>query len=285
MRNQASGCSFGSGVAAEGPETGPGGNQVQTTPAFGVGAMAPTSGGSRYHKDLRRRLAVMWAALLHEDGSSDPGAAVKKREWCQVWGCDQAPQRSTSDWVEVDVEFQRHLREVLWGSGAEPGLMAILASRRARQAEQRAELNGMFMHGFRLRMPLSMLWFPGWSFGAAPLETWCETVSQAEQQSKACADGVARPLLFQDHRHFSENLILHTTDAGEASAMDALYSTELLESPACCTMTRGSDDGTATPADCQDSDDADSDDSWMPALDDLVEDEAARREGYILPII
>ena len=50
-------------------------------------------------------------------------------------------------------------------------------------------------------------------------------------------------------------------------------------------MTRGSDDGTATPADCQDSDDADSDDSWMPALDDLVEDEAARREGYILPII
>ena len=190
MRNQASGCSFGSGVAAEGPETGPGGNQVQTTPAFGVGA---TSGGSRYHKDLRRRLAVMWAALLHEDGSSDPGAAVKKREWCQVWGCDQAPQRSTSDWVQVDLEFQRHLREVLWGSGAEPGLMAILASRRARQAEQRAELNGMFMHGFRLRMPLSMLWFPGWSFGAAPLETWCETVSQAEQQSKACADGVARP--------------------------------------------------------------------------------------------
>ena len=123
--------------------------------------MAPSSGGSRYDRDMRRRLAAMMAALLHEDGSLDPRAAVRNRRRCQVWGCDQA--HLPSEWVQVDHEFQCQLREVLWGSGTEPGLMAILACERA----QHQQMRGMAQNGFRLGMPVSMWWFAGLPFGVS----------------------------------------------------------------------------------------------------------------------
>ena len=216
--------------------------------------MAPSSGGSCFSGEMRRRLAAMRVALLQDDDSSCPRAVVGKRKSCQVWGSDQAPSRSTSDWVQVDHEFQRQLREILFGSEAESGLMAILASRRALCDEQCAKLIGVSMHGFRLGMPVTMFWLAAQPFGAVPLGAWSNDMQkQAEPKSKACASGAASVQLYSHHLNFQEDPIPHTTEERAAHMQDPLNFTAFLEDPIRDAIKQESDEGPAAQMGCQDS--------------------------------
>ena len=201
---------------------------------------------------MRRRLAATRVALLQDDDSSYPRAVVGKRKSCQVWGSDQAPSRSTSDWVQVDHEFQRQLREILFGSEAESGLMAILASGRAVCDEQCATLIGVSMHGFRLGMPVTMFWLAAQPFG--------DMQKQAEPKSKACASGAASVQLYSHHLNFQADPIPHTTEERAATTeeraahmQDPLNFTAFLEGPIRDAIKQESDEGPAAQMGCPDS--------------------------------
>ena len=111
----------------------------------------------------------MEIALSQECGGLSTKAPVVTTTWHATLG-GRMPLASASEWVQVDASVAKQFHEILFGSRGDPGLLAILARRRALQEEQEAKWLRVFQHGFRLGMPVTNWWLPGQPFGVVPEE-------------------------------------------------------------------------------------------------------------------
>ena len=186
-------------------------------------AMAPSSGGCGcpFRRDMTRRFAIMEIALSQECGGLSTKAPVVTTTWHATLG-GRMPLASASEWVQVDASVAKQFHEILFGSRGDPGLLAILARRRALQEEQEAKWLRVFQHGFRLGMPVTNWWLPGQPFGVVPEEALsCASDGQIPPVGVDVAAGATYMLPKQRPLTTLEDPILRTSKRGRSSSRTA----------------------------------------------------------------
>ena len=212
------------------------------------------------------RCAIMEIDLSQECGGLSTKAPVVTTTWHAILG-GRMPLASASEWVQVDASVTKHFHEILFGSRGDPGLLAILARRRALQEEQKAKWLRVFQHGFWLGMPVMRWWLFGQPFGVVPEGALsCASDGQIMPGGVDVAAGATYMLPKQRPLNTLEDSILRTIEVRAAFEQDCPHSAMFLEDSTRYTES-GDDEDTAVPAECQDLPQEGFDSPWSLADD------------------